>query len=42
MKTPGYTAVAAGKVIHLIKYVPVKCRVRQTEGCFSELPVTQQ
>jgi len=40
MKTPGYTAVAAGEVIHLIKCVPVECRVRQTEGCFAELPVT--
>jgi len=41
MKTPGYTAVAAEEVIQcVIKCVPVKCRVRQTEGCFAELPIT--
>jgi len=40
MKAPGYTAVAAGEVIHLIKCIPVECRVHQTENCFIELPVT--
>lgn len=40
MKAPGYTAVIAGDVIHLIKCMPVECRVRHTEQCFNELPVT--
>lgn len=39
MKTPGYTAVTAGEVIHLVKCLPVKCKVRHTEGCYHELPV---
>lgn len=39
MKTPGYTAVTTGEVIHLVKCVPVKCRIRHTEGCYNELPV---
>lgn len=40
LKTPGYTAVTAGEVIHLIKCVPVRCKIRHTEGCYNELPVT--
>lgn len=40
MKAPGYTAVAAGEVIHLVQCIPVACRIRHTEGCHSELPVT--
>lgn len=40
MKAPGYTAVVAGEVIYIIKCVPVTCRVRQTEHCYNELPVT--
>lgn len=39
-KTPGHTAVAAGEVIHLIKCIPVECKVRHTELCYNELPVT--
>lgn len=42
MKTPGYTAIMAGEVIHLIKCVPVECRIRQTNVCYNELPVTHQ
>lgn len=41
MKTLGYTAITAGKVIYIVKCVPVKCKVRQTEQCYNELPVTQ-
>jgi hypothetical protein len=37
MKTPGYTAVTAGEVIHLIKCIPVECRARQTSECHNEL-----
>ena len=40
MKSPGYTAVVAGEAIHLIKCVPVECKIRHTEECFAELPVT--
>jgi len=40
MKSPGYTAVTAGEVIHLIKCIPVECKARQTENCYLELPVT--
>ncbi|XP_072766924.1 uncharacterized protein [Anoplolepis gracilipes] len=42
MKSPGYTAITSGEVIHLIKCVPVECRIRQTKTCYSELPVTYQ
>lgn len=42
MKSPGYTAVTAGEVIYIIKCVPVRCRVRRTENCYNELPVTYQ
>lgn len=40
MKAPGYAAVTAGEVIYIIKCVPVVCRVRTTELCYNELPVT--
>lgn len=40
MKSPGYTAVAAGEVIHLIKCVPVVCKFRHTQDCYNEMPVT--
>lgn len=40
MKAPGYTAVTAGEVLYIIKCVPDECKVRQTEGCYNELPVT--
>lgn len=42
MKGSGYTAITAGEVLHLIKCVPVECRVRQAELCYNELPVTHQ
>lgn len=40
MKGPGYTAVTTGEVIHLVKCIPVECKLRQTEHCFNELPVS--
>lgn len=40
MKTPGYTAVTAGEVLHLIKCVPVECKIRHTDDCYNELPVS--
>lgn len=30
MKTAGYTAIAAGEVIYLIKCIPVECKIRFT------------
>jgi hypothetical protein len=41
-KTPGYTDVTAGEVIHLIKCIPAETRARQTNECHNELPVTYQ
>lgn len=41
-KGPGHTAVVSGEVIHLIKCVPVECKVRYTEECYNELPVSHQ
>jgi hypothetical protein len=38
MKAPGYTAVTAGEVLHLIKCVPVNCKICHTENCHNELP----
>lgn len=42
MKRPGYTAITNGEVIHLMKCVPVKCKVWYTDGCYNELLVTHQ
>lgn len=35
MKEPGYTAIMAGEVIHLVKCIPVKCRLRPVENCYN-------
>ena len=35
----GYTAVAAGEVIHLLACLPVEVAIRDTNRCFTELPV---
>jgi len=42
MKTPGYTAVAAGEVIYLIKCMSVNCKIRHTSECYNELPIEYQ
>ncbi|KAG7196298.1 hypothetical protein KM043_018547, partial [Ampulex compressa] len=39
MKGPGYMAVTAGEVIHIVKCIPVEVKVRHTEQCYDELPV---
>lgn len=39
MKTPGYMAVIAGEVAHIIKCIPVECTLRRTTDCYNELPV---
>ncbi|XP_070517512.1 uncharacterized protein [Cardiocondyla obscurior] len=41
MKGPGYTAVTSGEVIHMIKCIPVECKIRHTEDCYNELPITR-
>lgn len=40
MKRPGYMAVIAGEVAHIMKCVPIDCKLRRTNVCFQELPVT--
>jgi len=42
MKGPGYTAVTTEEVIHLMKCVPVECKIRQTKECYHELPVAHR
>lgn len=38
-KSPGYMAVIAGEVAHIVKCIPVECTLRRTEECYLELPV---
>lgn len=40
MKGPGYMAVIAGEVAHIIKCIPIKCKLRRTDACYHEIPVT--
>lgn len=42
MKSPGYIAVIGGEVAHIVKCVPVPVKIRHTERCYQELPVTYQ
>jgi len=42
MKEPGYTAVTTGEVLHLVRCVPVECKVRYVEQCYNELPVSHR
>lgn len=47
MKEPGYMAIPAGEVVHLVKCIPVTCVVMKEEQCYSsvqllEIPVTYQ
>lgn len=39
MKGPGYMALLAGEVIHIIKCVPVEVTLAQTNLCYNQLPV---
>lgn len=39
MKGPGYMALLAGEVIHIVKCVPVDVRLAQTAECYDQLPV---
>lgn len=42
MKGPGYMAITAGEVIHIVKCIPVQVKVRHAQECFEELPVLFQ
>lgn len=39
MKGPGYMALLAGEVIHIVKCVPVDVKLMQTSECYNQLPV---
>ncbi|KYN00581.1 hypothetical protein ALC62_08650 [Cyphomyrmex costatus] len=39
MREPGYTAVLSGEALHLVKCIPVECKLRHDEHCYTELPV---
>ncbi|KYQ58524.1 hypothetical protein ALC60_02477, partial [Trachymyrmex zeteki] len=38
-REPGYTAIATGEVIHLVKCIPVEVKLRHVEQCYQELPI---
>lgn len=40
MEGPGYMAITAGEIIHIIKCIPVEIEFRPSEACYNELPVT--
>lgn len=42
MKGPGYMALLAGEVIHIIKCVPVEVKVAHTNECYDQLPVMRE
>ena len=39
MQRPGYMALLAGEVIHMIKCVPVEVKLALTQECYDQLPV---
>ena len=39
MKGPGYLAVVAGEVIHIVKCVPVEVKIQHGGACFNQLQV---
>jgi len=39
MKGPGYMALLAGEVIHIVKCVPVEVKLASTTECYEQLPV---
>lgn len=41
MKGPGFMALLAGEVIHIVKCVPVEVKLIQTTSCYNELPVSR-
>ena len=41
MKGPGYMAITAGEVVHIIKCLPVEVKIAHGENCYEELAVTR-
>ena len=39
MQGPGYMALLAGEVIHIVKCVPVEVKLALTQECYDQLPV---
>jgi len=39
MKAPGYMALLAGEVIHIVKCVPVEVKLARTQECYDQLLV---
>ena len=39
MKGPGYMAVLAGEVVHLLKCIPVEVKLAHVNECYTQLPV---
>ncbi|KYM93373.1 hypothetical protein ALC62_16025 [Cyphomyrmex costatus] len=42
MREQGYTAVISGEALHLVKCIPVECKLRQVDECYNELPVSHR
>ena len=41
IKGPGYMAVVAGEAVHIIKCIPIEIKLRKTEECYLQLPITR-
>ena len=41
MKGPGYMAVVAGEVVHIVKCIPTEIKIRKTKECYLQLPITR-
>ncbi|XP_063979925.1 uncharacterized protein LOC135163949 [Diachasmimorpha longicaudata] len=41
MKGPGYMAVVAGEVVHIIECIPKELKIRKTNECYNRLPIMQ-
>lgn len=39
MEGPGYMAVVAGEVIHIVQCVPVEVKIQQSERCYNRMPI---
>ena len=40
MKGPGYLAMVAGEVIHIIKCIPNEVKIQHSDNCYTELRVS--
>ncbi|XP_043270285.1 uncharacterized protein [Venturia canescens] len=41
MKGPGYMALVAGEVVHIVKCIPVEVTLLRLEECYNQLPVAR-